>query len=442
MRNKIYIVLLVIVSLVVIFFSIPTNSFARRGCCSHHGGVCGNMCCDGTPLSPACGGSSSDISNSDSDGTSGGSYPYFCTLKNYCFEMSNCDEAMRYYTECAKFHLDSDGDGIPCENLCLSQHQENEENTGSQQGNSSNKDFQSCSIDRIIDGDTIEVQYQGKVTRVRLIGIDTPEEYISSKMINDANRCGVTVDDIKRLGLMAYNHIEELLTNSASMMCSYFGQGYYGRSLMEIYVGSTNINEQLVADGYACVYESSDLSENEKERLRSLMETASREHRGLWGINYSLMSCLCGYGVPSEEISRSFGISGRQRIVCRRTSAGPFLTDFPETTIPFGLGDYINSGVIDFAVAIPKFRSPVDVYLGILMPDYTLLVLGEDNEWKTEIRPWIRNTMGNMRFFLGSIPVSVLPRGRYTLYMLVTPAGSSIMGNDTFYILWELNVNF
>lgn len=27
---------------------------ARRGCCSHHSGVCGCSCCDGTPLSATC----------------------------------------------------------------------------------------------------------------------------------------------------------------------------------------------------------------------------------------------------------------------------------------------------------------------------------------------------------------------------------------------------
>jgi hypothetical protein len=29
-------------------------SEARQGCCSHHGGVCGCGCCDGTPLSAKC----------------------------------------------------------------------------------------------------------------------------------------------------------------------------------------------------------------------------------------------------------------------------------------------------------------------------------------------------------------------------------------------------
>ena len=35
-----------------IMFPLTTN--ARSGCCSHHGGVCGCHCCDGTSLSAKC----------------------------------------------------------------------------------------------------------------------------------------------------------------------------------------------------------------------------------------------------------------------------------------------------------------------------------------------------------------------------------------------------
>jgi hypothetical protein len=47
---------IIIFSLVLIIFLFNSFSFveARRGCCSHHGGVCGCFCCDGTPLSSAC----------------------------------------------------------------------------------------------------------------------------------------------------------------------------------------------------------------------------------------------------------------------------------------------------------------------------------------------------------------------------------------------------
>jgi len=40
-----------------LFFSLiflPKNIEARSGCCSHHGGVCGCGCCDGTFLSSTC----------------------------------------------------------------------------------------------------------------------------------------------------------------------------------------------------------------------------------------------------------------------------------------------------------------------------------------------------------------------------------------------------
>jgi hypothetical protein len=32
----------------------PLNVEARSGCCSHHGGVCGCNCCDGSGLSATC----------------------------------------------------------------------------------------------------------------------------------------------------------------------------------------------------------------------------------------------------------------------------------------------------------------------------------------------------------------------------------------------------
>jgi hypothetical protein len=44
-----------IAALLLILILINARSVnARSGCCSHHGGVCGCGCCDGTPLSPKC----------------------------------------------------------------------------------------------------------------------------------------------------------------------------------------------------------------------------------------------------------------------------------------------------------------------------------------------------------------------------------------------------
>ena len=42
-----------------------------------------------------------------------------CGKKKHCSEMVSCEEAKHYLTQCGVKSLDSDGDGEPCENLCL-----------------------------------------------------------------------------------------------------------------------------------------------------------------------------------------------------------------------------------------------------------------------------------------------------------------------------------
>jgi len=51
--KKIRFILVAILALALLLGSIYLV-FARSGCCSHHGGVCGCACCDGTPLSSKC----------------------------------------------------------------------------------------------------------------------------------------------------------------------------------------------------------------------------------------------------------------------------------------------------------------------------------------------------------------------------------------------------
>jgi micrococcal nuclease len=44
-----------------------------------------------------------------------------CGNKKHCTEMSSCEEAKFYLTQCGVKSLDGDGNGIPCENLCTPQ---------------------------------------------------------------------------------------------------------------------------------------------------------------------------------------------------------------------------------------------------------------------------------------------------------------------------------
>ena len=52
MREKIKKILPIFLLIIAIVFPLVTD--ARSGCCSHHGGVCGCSCCDGTSLSATC----------------------------------------------------------------------------------------------------------------------------------------------------------------------------------------------------------------------------------------------------------------------------------------------------------------------------------------------------------------------------------------------------
>lgn len=42
-----------------------------------------------------------------------------CGKKHYCSQMKSCEEARFYLVQCKVATLDKDGDGIPCESLCL-----------------------------------------------------------------------------------------------------------------------------------------------------------------------------------------------------------------------------------------------------------------------------------------------------------------------------------
>jgi hypothetical protein len=46
--------LILIIFPLAFIFGLTSVASARSGCCSHHGGVCGCNCCDGTSLSATC----------------------------------------------------------------------------------------------------------------------------------------------------------------------------------------------------------------------------------------------------------------------------------------------------------------------------------------------------------------------------------------------------
>lgn len=152
---------------------------------------------------------------------------------------------------------------------------------------------------KVSDGDTVWVSVHGKRVKLRLLGIDTPEEYPSRKMDKDIEMCHTTFKQMRKLGLLATKHAKTMLYKGEHVTVVTKGKGYYGRTLAFIILPDrTNYNEKEVVDGYACVYKwhghkSRELSEGEFEKLERLMERAKEEGKGLWGEYREIMECLC-----------------------------------------------------------------------------------------------------------------------------------------------------
>lgn len=122
--------------------------------------------------------------------------------------------------------------------------------------------------------------------------------------------------------------------------------------------------------------------------------------------------------------------------------ADPVLDANASKCKPFAIGD-LSSGAISLMIGLPPFTGPVDIYLGLqalpvspfeiflfksLSPlGYTIVPYSASG-----LVPWETNTVNpQFQSFYGSIPTSVLPKGGYTLYTLVTPSGSF-----SSYYLW------
>ena len=79
---------------------------------------------------------------------------------------------------------------------------------------SSTTKFQTATVTKIIDGDTIEIMYNGDNKQVRLIGIDTPEidePTAYDKARHDANEWNITLQKVFEMGSEAKKYVEGII---------------------------------------------------------------------------------------------------------------------------------------------------------------------------------------------------------------------------------------
>jgi len=125
---------------------------------------------------------------------------------------------------------------------------------------------------KVVDGDTFDVEIDGKVERLRLIGIDTPETVDPRK-------------DIQCFGIEASNKAKELLIGQFVTLEKDDTQGdkdRYKRLLRYAFLpDGTNFNEYMIAEGYAYEYTYDDVYEYQSA-FKSAQAEAQNNNKGLW----------------------------------------------------------------------------------------------------------------------------------------------------------------
>lgn len=126
----------------------------------------------------------------------------------------------------------------------------------------------------IVNGNTIRVEYRGKETPIRLLGVATPDPTDEARPI------------LKQLGLEAMEFLKEA-TKSGWVMVEFptgspvaDDKGVVDAS---IYAGTnaTFLNEKIVADGFGIVNRK--IQTPFRDQLLSAEKTAKDAQRGIWG---------------------------------------------------------------------------------------------------------------------------------------------------------------
>ncbi len=125
---------------------------------------------------------------------------------------------------------------------------------------------------KVVDGDTMDVEIDGKVERLRLIGIDTPETVDPRK-------------DVQCFGKEASNKAKELLEGNFVTLESDDTQSErdkYKRLLVYVFLpDGTNFNKYMIEEGYAYEYTYDEAYKYQSE-FKEAQINAKNSNKGLW----------------------------------------------------------------------------------------------------------------------------------------------------------------
>jgi len=127
-------------------------------------------------------------------------------------------------------------------------------------------------VDHFVDGDTIAVNMNGAVETIRFIGIDTPETHKPNTPVQCYGPAAAAYTK-NRIG----NSRVRLVSDSLST-----NRDRYNRLLRYVYLADgTNLDQELVAKGYAFAYVSFPFTKS--DAFSTAQTNAQKQHLGLWG---------------------------------------------------------------------------------------------------------------------------------------------------------------
>jgi|GEM_PF-686294 len=119
-----------------------------------------------------------------------------------------------------------------------------------------------------IDGDSIKVSDDSEVREVRLFGIDAPEYH---------QNCFDAKDKEYACGKMSQKFLVNLINNK-EVICYYSKKDVYNRYLAQCELAGISINQEILKNGMAIIYDYTQSNSTMKE----LEKSASTNKLGIW----------------------------------------------------------------------------------------------------------------------------------------------------------------
>ncbi len=128
-------------------------------------------------------------------------------------------------------------------------------------------------VTRVVDGDTIVINYNGKYEKVRLLCVNTPESVHPDKKQNIP------------MGKVASKYAQTKLTGKYVNLKFEIDRlrGNYGRLLAYVFVDGQNFNLDLVRQGFSPYYTKYGKSEKYDAEFRAAEKQARKEKLNIWG---------------------------------------------------------------------------------------------------------------------------------------------------------------